>query len=404
MSDAIHEGSANAASASRAESARRWRLLLGTGADDDGVALGPEDKAMDAALGALYDNAGEGGEPSPKDNSMVGMGASAPRVARWLGDIRRYFPTQVVQVMQADAIDRLALKRLLLEPEMLATVEPDVHLVGTLVGLRKLLPEQTMATARLVVRKVTDQVEARIADRLRVAVRGALSRASRTRRPRPGDLDLNRTIRANLRNYLPQRKTIVPDRLIGYGRRQTGFQREIVLCVDQSGSMASSVVYASVFAAVLAGIRALRTHLVAYDTAVVDLTDQLGDPVDVVFGTQLGGGNDTPRALAYCQQLITRPRDTVLLLISDLYEGEGSVAMIRRLAEFKASGVRVVVLLALDDDGTPSFEQGNAAQLAGLGIPAFACTPDAFPDLIAEAIAGGDVAAWAAAGNGRSRS
>lgn len=372
--------------------ARRWRLLLGDGPND---ALEPGDLGMDAALSALYDNQSDG-ELGSKENVVVGMGASAPRVARWLGDVRTYFPSTVVQVMQADAIDRLGLKQLLLEPEMMSAVQPDVHLVATLASLRSLLPQQARATARTVVRTVVEEVERRIADRLRSSVRGALNRAQRTSRPRPGDIDWNRTVKANLASYQPDLGTIIPERLIGFGRKQTGFAREIVLCVDQSGSMATSVVYASIFASVLASIRALKTSLVVYDTAVVDLTDELSDPVDVIFGTQLGGGNDTPRALAYCTPLITRPRDTVFVLISDLYEGQGSPEMIRRLAAIAGAGTTVFVLLALDDDGKPSYDKENAAALAAFGIPCFACTPDAFPDLMAVAISRGDVAQWAA--------
>ncbi len=374
------------------ERARRWRLLLGEGSDDD---LSPSDLGMDAALGALYDNQSDG-EPGSKESMVVGMGASAPRVARWLGDVRRYFPSSVVQVMQTDAIDRLGLTQLLLEPEMLAAVQPDVHLVATLASLRSLLPQQARETARTVVRMVVEEVERRIADRLRSSVRGALNRAERTRRPRPGDINWLGTIRANLGTYRPELGTVIPERLVGYGRKQTGFAREVVLCVDQSGSMATSVVYASIFASVLASIRALKTSLVVYDTAVVDLTDELRDPVDVIFGTQLGGGNDTPRALAYCAPLVTRPRDTVFVLVSDLYEGDGSVEMIRRLNAMAGSGVTVIVLLALDDDGKPSYDKENAASLAALGIPCFACTPDAFPDLMAVAVSRGDVASWAA--------
>jgi Mg-chelatase subunit ChlD len=350
---------------------------------------------VDAALSALYDNESSG-DPGEKERMIVGLGTSAPRVASWLGDIRTFFPSSVVQIMQADAIERLGLKRLLLEPEMLRTVTPDVHLVATLVELRSLMPDQARATARTVVRQVVDEVERRLADKVRAAVTGALNRGRRTARPRPGDVDWHRTIRANLKNYQEQYRTIVADRLVGYGRKRSGFAREIVLCVDQSGSMASSVVYASIFACVLASVRAVRTSLVVYDTAVVDLTDDLGDPVDVIFGTQLGGGNDTPRALEYCERLVTRPRDTVLVLISDLYEGEGSDAMIQRLSAMHRAGATVVVLLALDDDGTPSFDRQNAATLSALGIPCFGCTPDAFPDLIATAIARGDVAEWAA--------
>jgi CoxE family protein len=301
-----------------------------------------------------------------------------------------------VQVMQADAIDRLGLKQLLLEPEMLEAVEADVHLVATLASLGRIMPQKAKASAREVVGRVVRQVEERLADRVQQAVRGALNRASRTTRPRLNDINWSRTIAANLGNYLPELKTVVPERLIGYGRRQTGFQREIVLVVDQSGSMAASVVYASIFAAVLASIKTVKTHLVVYDTAVADLTEQLNDPVEVIFGTQLGGGTDTSRALAYCEQLVQRPRDTVMVLISDLYDSQPK-QMLRRITQFQQQGVTVVALLALDDNGTPSYHHEVANTLATMDVPAFACTPDAFPEMIALAISKGDLAGWAAA-------
>ena len=365
----------------------------GDGPDRSGPAMSPADQAMDAALAALYD--GDDPAAGRRGPRSAGLGASAPTVARWLGDIRTYFPSSVVQVMQRDAIDRLHLRQLLLEPEMLSSIEPDVHLVGTLLSLNHLLPETTKATAREVVASVVAEVEKRIRDRTRAAVTGAVSRATRASRPRPRDIDWNKTIAANLSRYLPEYRTVVPERLVGYGRRQQFVARDIVLAVDQSGSMASSVIYASIFGAVLASIRAVKTSLVVFDTAVVDLTEKLADPVDVLFGTQLGGGTDINKAIGYSQTLITRPRDSIFVLVSDLYEGGVQEQMLARIAAMTDAGVQVVVLLALSDDGAPSFDTDNAAALSQLGVPAFACTPDAFPDLLAIAIAGGDIAAWA---------
>ncbi|KOU21130.1 von Willebrand factor A [Streptomyces sp. WM6372] len=370
-------GDAAAADASGEGRLRRWRMVLGGEEDGTGCVLGGREAAMDAALSALYGKGGQRG---------AGLGGSAPRVARWLGDIRTYFPSSVVQIMQRDAIERLGLASLLLEPEMLKAVEPDVHLVGTLLSLNKAMPETTRETARAVVRKVVEQMEKRLASRTRATLTGALDRCARTSRPRHADIDWDRTIRANLKNYLPEYRTVVPERLIGYGRAAQAVKKEVVLCIDQSGSMAASVVYASVFGAVLASMRSLATRLVVFDTAVVDLTDQLADPVDVLFGTQLGGGTDINRALAYCQSKITRPADTVVVLISDLYEGGIRNEMLGRVAAMKASGVEFVTLLALSDEGAPAYDREHAAALAALGAPAFACTPDLFPEVMAAAL------------------
>ncbi|HKB46783.1 MAG TPA: VWA domain-containing protein, partial [Ktedonobacterales bacterium] len=310
-------------------------------------------------------------------------------------DIRSYFPSSAVKVMQQDALQRLNLTQMLLEPELLEGVEPDVHLVASLLALSKVIPDKTKDTARQVVRQVVDDLERKLANPLLQAVRGSLNRATRTNRPRGNEIDWDRTIRANLKNYVPDRGTIIAEKLVGYGHKRSSL-RDIVLCVDQSGSMATSVVYAGIFGAVLATLRAVSTRMIVFDTAVVDLTDDLHDPVDLLFGTQLGGGTDINRALAYCQQVITRPAQTILVLITDLYEGGNQREMLRRAAELAGSGVQLVCLLALSDDGSPSFDQHNAAALAAMGAPAFACTPDLFPDLMAAAISRRDLGLWAA--------
>ncbi len=370
-----------------ASDARRWRLILGRDVAGTlpGADLSADDRKVDGALEALYSSDRKGG-----------LGGSRPSVARWLGDIRTYFPAPVVQVLQRDAIDRLGLRQLLLEPELLAEVEPDVHLVADLVALAAVIPERTRETARQVVRHVVDQLERRLAQRLVTAVNGALDRTARTRRPRLAEVDWDRTIRANLRTYDPATGAIVPERLVGHGRRRRQAQlKHVVVCADQSGSMAASVVHASILAAVLATIRSLRTSLVVFDTEVADLTDELHDPVDLLFGVQLGGGTDVARAVAYCQRLVDRPTDTVLVLVTDLFEGGDADQLRARLAALVRAGVTVVCLLALTDSGAPAHDDELAAQVAALGVTCFACTPDLFPGLMAAAIEGRDVGTWA---------
>jgi Mg-chelatase subunit ChlD len=367
------------------ERLRRWRLVLGGGeADGTGLALGGDDLKRDQALERLYDA-----------ERQSGLGGSSPGVVRWLGDIRTYFPSSVVSVMQHDALERLNLRRMLLEPELLATVQPDLELATELIALGHVMPAETRDTARQVVRKVVDDVERRLASPLRQAVSGALNRATTTRRPRPRDIDWDRTIRRNLRHYQPDYHTVVPETLLGHARRASAL-RDVVIAVDQSGSMAASVVYSSVFAAVMASIRSVETRLVVFDTSVVDLTELLDDPVEVLFGTQLGGGTDINRAVAYCQTLVSRPTDTIFVLISDLFEGGVEKELLRRVSELLAAGVTVIVLLALSDKGAPSFDHDLAARLAALGAPAFACTPEHFPDLMATAIERRDLGRWAA--------
>lgn len=376
------------------ERRRRWRLVLGTdgGPNARPVGLDERDERLDEALGALYQARVQG------DRRRGSLGASAPRVARWLGDIREFFPSQVVQLVQRDAMERLGLREMLLEPELMASLEADVHLVADLISLRSAMPEATLETARSVVRKVVDELMERLERRTAEAVRGALDRSRRTTRPRPADIDWPRTILKNLDRWIPEHRTVVPERLVGNPRRSRSLADvdEIVLCIDQSGSMATSVVYASVFGAVLASLPSVATRLVCFDTAVVDLTDDLSDPVQALFGVQLGGGTDIAGALAYVSDAIARPAKTHLVLVTDLYEGGDAEACVALAGQLVSSGVNLVVLLALSDDGAPFYDAQMAARFAALGCPVFACTPDAFPDLMATALKRADVHAWAA--------
>lgn len=370
---------------SQEERLRRWRLLLGgKQSDGTGFGLSGQDLQMDSTLEALYDS-----------DRKAGLGGSSPKVARWLGDIRTFFPTSVVRVMQQDALERLNLREMLLQPELLEQVEADVHMVANLMALGRVMPASTKETARMVVRKVVEELQRKLEAPMQQAVMGSLNRAIRNNRPRHNEIDWNRTIRANLKNYQPEYNTVIPERMIGYGRKRSSL-REIILCVDQSGSMGTSVVYSGIFGAVLASLPAVSTRVVVFDTEVVDLTDDLDDPVDVLFGVQLGGGTDINRAVAYCQGFMQRPQDTIFVLITDLYEGGVAQELLKRAHSIVSSGVQFVTLLALSDDGAPSYDKHLAAQLSALGVPSFACTPDLFPDLMAATINKQDLNQWAA--------
>lgn len=362
---------------------KRWRLILGGDeADGTGVSLSVEERRIDQSLEAVYDSDRKGG-----------LGSSAPKVSRWLGEIREFFPQTVVQVIQRDAIKRLNLTTLLTEKEMLETVVPDVHLVATLMSLSQVIPEKNKEMARQVVRRVVDELLRKLSAPTQQAVTGALNRSARRRNPRYNEIDWKTTITKNLKNYQPEYKTIIPEIRIGYGRKRKAM-KDIILCLDQSGSMGTSVIYSGIFGSVLASIPAVSTRMVVFDTAVVDLTDDLQDPVDLLFGVQLGGGTDIARALTYCQGIVTRPQDTVLVLVTDLYEGGDPREMRKRFASFVDSGVQLIVLPALNDDGAPSYDKNHAEFLASIGVPTFACTPDKFPDLMAAALSKQDIGMW----------
>ncbi len=381
------------------ERLRRWRLILGKVGDGDAPQPSPgesgagqgepdgqqeQEQAVDSLLESLYGEGDEGG-----------LGDAAPDVTRWLGDVRKYFPESVAKLLQEDALAKVNLRTLLKDPDFLTTVEPDVALVGKLLALSHVIPAETQASARALVRQVVEELRERLEYPMHQALQGSLNRSLRANRPRLREVNWQRTIYANLKHYQPAQQTVVPERLVGYGRQRASL-RDVILCLDQSSSMGASVVYASVFGAIMATLPALSTRLVTFSTAVVDLTDQLHDPVDLLFGVQLRGGTNIERAVAYCAQQVTRPRDTILVLVTDLFEGGDKEALKRRIAGLTNDGVQVIVLLTLDDHGAPRFNRQLAAQLAELGVAAFACTPDHFPDLMGAAINGHDIRQWAA--------
>jgi Mg-chelatase subunit ChlD len=375
----------------------RWRLVLG-GDEADGTKhqLSAEDKQLDDCLTALYDFDRKQKFDYQNEKGKGGSEKSNPGVSRWLGDIRKYFPQSVVQVMQNDALKEPELKKkLMFEPEILEQATPDVSLVVTLMELGKLIPSKTKDTARKVVKQVVEELIQKLESKTIQAISGALSKSIKNRRPRHNEIDWHSTIKKNLKHYQAHYKTIIPETKIGYGRKSKRSLKDVVLCLDQSGSMGSSVVYSGVFGSVMASLPNIKTSMVVFDTEVADLTEDIKDPVDILFGVQLGGGTDINKALGYCQQIITKPQDTVLVLISDLYEGGNEAQMKIKVRELVESGVDFIVLLALNDDGAPYYDHKMAQYFASLNIPVFACTPDQFPDLMAAALQKQDLMQWA---------
>ncbi len=373
---------------------QRWRLILGKRVEDQlsrerpgasGPLLDSDHRAMDEALGAIYD--GQGGRGA-------GLSAGKGAIARWLGDVRQYFDQDVVVTIQRDAVERdERLKVLLFEPELLAEVTPSVEMVGTLLSLKNLVPERSRELARQLVRAVVDDIMQRLKSAVERAVRGALDRSRHQPIASLPNIDWQRTIRRNLKNYAPERRAIVPERFYFWARQHRRKELNVIVCMDQSGSMAESVVYASVMGAIFASIPAIETRVVAFDAEVVDLTASCSDPVDTLFGVQLGGGTDIERAVAYCQGWVRQPQKTLFILITDLHEGGNARRLVQRLREMTDSGVRAVCLLALSDSGAPSFDEALAREVANANVPTFACTPNKLPALLEAMLRGRDLSA-----------
>lgn len=367
----------------------RWRLILGQDTRAlDNVGLGEKESIMDAALSAIYDGEGQGGAGGKKG----GLGSSAPNLAKWLTDVRTFFPEDVVSVIQSDAIERKGLTKLLFEPETLKNVKPDITMVGTLLALKGQIPEKSKETARQLVRDVVDEIMKKMEQDMRRAVTGALNKKEHSPIANFASTDWKRTINRNLKNYDTKTKRLIPEKFYFFERSQRQKAWTVILDIDQSGSMADSIIYSSVMGSIFASMPALDTHVVAFDTEVTDLTELCRqDPVDMLFGVQMGGGTDINKSVAYCQGLIENPRKTMFILISDLYEGGVRKGLLRRLSQMHEDGVKVITLLALTDKGKPDYDENLGKEISKLGIACFACTPDRLPDLVAAALKGKDL-------------
>ena len=376
---------------SQTEQLSRWRLILGAETEQSfsgmgGAPLSQEELLMDSALGAIYGGPGEGFGESGRG---AGKGPSSPVISKWLGDLRSLFDPETVAVVQNDAIERKGLKQLLLEPELLDTLEPDLNLASTLLMLKDQIPKKSKEAARAFIRRIVEEINRLLENDMRRAVTAALNRRAHSPLPAAAALDFPYTIRRNLKNYNKELGAILPERVWFFDRASRVNRWHVILDIDQSGSMGQSILYSSVMACVLASMSAVRTSVVAFDTQIMDLTPLCADPVDLLFGFQMGGGTDIAKSVAYCQELVESPAKTLFFLISDLDEGGNRAALLRRLEELKASGATVVVLLAIADGGKPYYDAQTAQRVAALDIPCFACAPEKLPELLERALTGG---------------
>ena len=382
------------------EEQRRWRLILGERAED----LSPEtsgggtswlsgrDQMIDRCLAMVYGGNAPfwSGEAGRRTGSRAGTrGASELSIPDWLDELRRSFPKQTAMVVQDDATKRPGFERLLTDPECMARVEPNVQMVARLLGLKNLVPGKAKEMAREMVRRVVRQVEEQVRQQIERALCGPPDPVKRVRHGPISVLDWRRTVKSNLKHFRPELGTVVPERV--YFKERRSRQRnaaawEIIILVDQSGSMGESLVYSCITASVLASLSALSTRLFLFDTRVVDMSPHLKDPVDVLFGATLGGGTVICDAVLHAASHVRDPKRTLVALITDLEENGSPEPLFRELAALKHRGVKVVTLLGMTTGSVPVYNQANAQRLVSMGIPAFCATPARFADLIARVL------------------
>lgn len=378
------------------EKLSRWRLILGQEAEsrlktinnNEPINLSEEDLLLESALSSLY-----GFNNYNDDNTKVGgTGKSSPTVTKWLGDIRSLFDKEIVTIIQNDAIERLGLKQLIFEPEVLENLEPDINLAKTIMLLKEQIPKKSKESVRIFIKKVVDEINKLLADDVRRCVTASINKKQHSSIPSATSLDFKYTIKKNLKNYNLDLNTIIPEKVYFFDRSTNSANKwQIILDIDQSGSMGESVLYSSVLSCLLASISSVKTNVVAFDTNIVDLSEKCEDPVDLLFGFTLGGGTDINKSIEYCKKYIENPKKTLFFLISDLYEGGNRASLIRKLKDMKDDGVTIICLLAISDEGKPFYDESVAKKIVSLEIPCFACNPQKLPLLLENVLKGKDI-------------
>ena len=358
----------------------RWRLVLGKSAEPSIPLVDGQLARMDAALDFLY---GRETGPDVRQDRDGGQGESQIVVARWLSEVRELFSQETAEILQRHALDRYQLTALLTDQEVLEKMEPDEALLETILSLKGMMKGPVLDAARRIVARVVAELTAKMQNEIRRSALGKLDRTSRSSVRTLRNLDIKRTIRKNLAHYDLENRRLVLEQLYFSGRVQRYNPWHVVIAVDESGSMLPSIIHAAVMAGIFAKLPMLTTHLMIFDTAVVDLTGRMDDPVETLMSVQLGGGTDIAKAMAYCKTLITAPRHTMVVLVSDLCEGGSRQDLYRICHDILEGGSRLIALTALNEHAVPDYDRSTAQTLADLGAYVGAMTPERLADFMA---------------------
>ena len=360
----------------------RWRLVLGKDAERAGLALSPTGRTEDAAgaeaaLAFLYE-----------DDRGGGSETSQLTVPGWIESVSELFPRQAKEVLERELVQRKGIHKILEQPELLERIEPNVELVKTLLTHKDLLTPKTRVLARKVIDRVVQELKKKLEIRVEQAITGAIRKDRHSPRRVFRNVDLKTTLRRNLKNWNQDRQKLFVDKVWFHAAERSKRPWHVIVCVDQSGSMLESAIFSSIMASIFAELPGVKTSLVLFDTQVVDLTNKVGEPVDVLLSVQLGGGTDITRALEYCTTLVREPAKTILVLITDFYEGRPEADLLRAATRLADSNVRMVGLGALGYDAQPQYNRQTAGRLRKIGMDILVCTPERLAECMGKIIRG----------------
>lgn len=370
------------------EQARRWRLILGRYAKEtlQHAQFGVQEHRLEQALDYLYQNEYQrrGIEQQANSGQGGGLGGSQLTAINWLNQSQKLFPKSTYERMQTHAIERYQISDLLKNPDTINSLEPNMATAKALLTLRGKLNDNTREAIRTLIKKVVEDILKQIKPKFLQAFTGRRNRFRRSPIKQAQNFDWQRTIRQNLKHYQPSLGKIIIENPHFNARVQTQLPWEVVLCVDQSGSMLDSVMYSAVCASILASLPSVQTHLVVFDTQVVDLSHLAHDPVEVLLTVQLGGGTHIAQALKFCRQKLKSPHRSIVILISDFEEGGTMQAFFQEVSALKEQGCKLLGLAALDNAANPCYDHAAAEQLQKRGMQVAAMTPEHLAGWLAE--------------------
>jgi Mg-chelatase subunit ChlD len=373
----------------------RWRLVLGKSAEAHAITCAGDGECqrIEQLVGFLFDEGGGGGGggsgSARRSNSREGgKGGPALTVPEWVEQVSELFPHQAKEVLEKELVQRRGIAELLEQPKLLEKVEPNVELVKTLLTHKDLLNPQTRVLARKIIDKVVNELKEKMKVQVVSALTGAIRRDRHSPRRVYRNLDVRTTLRRNLKNYDADREQLLVDRLFFFAAERKKRPWHVLVVVDQSGSMLDSAIFSAIMASIFAELPSVRTSLILFDTEVVDLSDQVGQPVDVLLSIQLGGGTDITKALQYTQQLVREPARSIVVLITDFFEGRDERDLVRQVRTMSEAGVRMIGLGALGYDARPAYNKTTAGKLRKVGMDILVCTPEKLAECMAQIIRG----------------
>ncbi len=355
----------------------RWRLVLGKYSAGQIPFSSGEINYMDmeSVLDYLYSRE-YGEEQEVRKDRTGGSEGSRLTVPYWLRQIKRLFPKRTVEILERHALEKYGMTELVTDPEVLRKLEPNKELLKTILELKHMMKGEVLELAREIVKKVAEEIAGKLEQEVRKSFFGQLDRNASSPVRSARNLDMKKTIRRNLKNYDAERQQLILEQVYFNSRMRKYHQWRVVICVDESGSMLDSVIHSAVMAGIFAKLPMLDTRLVIFDTNVVDLSGYVEDPVETLMSIQLGGGTNIAGALSYCEGLIDFPYRTMVVLVTDLYEGGSCQSLYSVARGIIESGAKLVVLTALDMEAVPNYNRNAATALADMGAFVGAMTPE----------------------------